>query len=379
MTEPNKGFVPGGQANQNNISEGIPATETVVRTEAEAIKEKYGLDKPYTDVKKIVIALISDINVKSVYRQINSKYIEPRHDNIGSSINSTRIIMGGSKELECYMPSILGIAANHQDFITRVKAYFDNMCIPVGPKGKELNVSFNYERFENYEKVRLEEEIIEKAYEDADKTDTRKLKKAIEVRVDALNRLESTKYQFGKPENLQDYIVYRHCLLYPHVAKDIAVIRFNPSIRFYIKDENRELARAKKNQIASNKAKRNFLDCLDSAKVFHSIFVVYCATHNINILANLQLEDSVKQRMIDDFATQEPEKFNALFMDRNITIRAFIEECIAKGELHRSDVNQNILTPEANFIGANIKEAIAFFMNPANADFKKSLELKLKF
>ena len=373
MTTPNNGVVPGSQVIQPK------ATEEVKLTRAEEIENERGLKAPYTDVRKITISLISDIKVASVYRQVNAKFMDDRRDNIGSSVNSTRTLMGGSEELKEYMPPILGIAANHPDFITRVKAFFDNMSIPVTGDGKELNCTFMYRHYEDYLAVQLAEEAIDKAYEDADKSDTKKLKAALEIKINDLNRLESTKYRFGKPENLEHYIVYRHCLLYPHVAKDIAVVAFNSSVRFYIKDESKELIRAQKRRTSSNKAKRNFLDCLDDSATFRSIFVLYCVSRGLNVLSNLQQDDAAKQSMLDDYSMKEPDKFNALFGDRNVKLRAFIEEAIAKGELYRSDINQNILSPEGQFIGSNMKETIAYFQNPANADFKKSLEMKLKF
>ena len=82
--------------------------------------------------------------------------------------------------------------------------------------------------------------------------------------------------------------------------------------------------------------------------------------------------------MLDTYSMQEPEKFNKLFNNRNISLQALIEEAVAKGELLRSDINQNIITPEGNFIGGNMKEAISYLLNPQNEDFKKLLETKIK-
>ena len=36
------------------------------------------------------------------------------------------------------------------------------------------------------------------------------------------------------------------------------------------------------------------------------------------------------------------------------------------------------MTPEGNFIGGNMKEAISYLLNPQNEDFKKLLETKIK-
>ena len=51
---------------------------------------------------------------------------------------------------------------------------------------------------------------------------------------------------------------------------------------------------------------------------------------------------------------------------------------IERGEFVRSQYNQNIITPEGEFIGANVKEAVAWFKNPANADVVNAYKNKLK-
>ena len=64
--------------------------------------------------------------------------------------------------------------------------------------------------------------------------------------------------------------------------------------------------------------------------------------------------------------------------DKNIQVKCFMEMCIARGELVRSELNQQISTPDGEFIGANINEAISYFKNPNNAGLKTKLENKLK-
>ena len=51
---------------------------------------------------------------------------------------------------------------------------------------------------------------------------------------------------------------------------------------------------------------------------------------------------------------------------------------IARGELSRSELNQNIYTSDGDFIAANIKEAVVYFNNPENKDIRTSYENKLK-
>ena len=60
-----------------------------------------------------------------------------------------------------------------------------------------------------------------------------------------------------------------------------------------------------------------------------------------------------------------------------ICVKSFIESLIARGELFRSEYNQNISSANGDFIGANMNEAIVYFNNPNNADVKAAYEKKL--
>ena len=55
-----------------------------------------------------------------------------------------------------------------------------------------------------------------------------------------------------------------------------------------------------------------------------------------------------------------------------------IEKLIARGELTRLPHNQNIMTSEGQYIGANIAEAIAWFKNPENTGIVTAYYNKLK-
>ena len=79
-----------------------------------------------------------------------------------------------------------------------------------------------------------------------------------------------------------------------------------------------------------------------------------------------------------DFVNTNPDKFNKLIADKHIQMKAFIETCIIRGELVRSDFNQQISTPDGTFIGANMNEAIAWFENDANKAIRSALESKIK-
>ena len=205
-----------------------------------------------------------------------------------------------------------------------------------------------------------------------------KLYEAAVIRDNDLFNLESTKYQYGDPINLEQYILYRHCLNYPDVAKDEAFINSNANLRFYIKDKNKEEVRKNKLIKEQQAALRHLVELQASPSKTNAVYVEYCIYSGISLSDGLSKTALTQSKELMDFATTNPRKFNEFVNDKNLLDKAFIETLITRGELVRSDFNQQISTPDGEFIGANINEAISYFKNPNNAGLKTKLENKLK-
>ena len=160
--------------------------------------------------------------------------------------------------------------------------------------------------------------------------------------------------------------MYRHCLLYNDIAKDIAFINGDKNIRFYFKDNKKEAEKAAKQRLEINKAKANYLSCLNDDELFNAVFIGYCVAANMPILTSLSLDEVEKQDRLDKFSTEQPAKFNKIFTNKDIKLVGTIETLIARGELTRLPNNQNIITPTGEFVGANMSEAVNWFKNPEN-------------
>ena len=204
------------------------------------------------------------------------------------------------------------------------------------------------------------------------------IKAALKEKITRLNLLESTKCKLGHPVNVEDYLMYRHCLLYNDIAKDIAFINSDPTIRFYFKDNQKEAEKLKKFRTELNKAKVNYVACLGDDDLFDAIYIQYCIVNGLPIVSSLAEDIIERQNKLDKFSTEDPVKFNKLCNDKNLKLMAVIEKLIAKGELTRSEYNQNIMTSDGEFIGSNIKEAIAWFNNPDNSSAVNAFYNRLK-
>lgn len=358
---------------ETTIQEEKVMNSPVERIEPEV--EDTDLDNEYTDRRSVTIALVKNY---SLYRRANDKAIANRRDYIGSSINSSTVLSSNKVEVETYFPALLGEAPNSPTFITRVKQYLNNIQIPVDEIGKTFDTTFIYNTKRDYLKVLKKEEAIEDKYNAVPKNNLKLLKEALKEKIYELNLLESSKCKLGRPMNVTDYLMYRHCLLYNDVAKDMALINSDANIRFYFKDDKKEKEKLRKLRLEANKAKQNFVACIADNTLFEAMYIQYCVTKGLPVISALAEDDFIKEQNLDKFSTEDPVKFNKIFKNSDVKLMGTIEKLIARGELIRLPHNQNIMTSEGQYLGANMSEVIAWFKNPDNTGIVTAYYNKLK-
>ena len=319
--------IPTNQGGSENVPE---EKQTTAATHDES------LDKEYIDKRTVTISLVHNY---SNYRKVNMKVLGQRKETIGSSVSSCRVLASHKGEVEAYFPSLIGLSPNNPDFITRVKAWLSNIQFVINEEDKSLNITFIWNKKSDYLEIKAKEDEIDEEYSRVDRANTSAIKEAVKRRVEALDTLESLKYQYGHPQNLEEYLMYRHCLLYRDVAKDIALINSDPNLRFYIKDEAKEAEKQKKLTEEKMKAMRNFIELNASPSKFNAVFIAMVASRNENVSEALLKDNNEKTTMLMDYVNSAPEKFNKLFGDKNVVTKAFIETLIVRGELVRAECN----------------------------------------
>ena len=359
-----------GNVGGDNAQKGTVATVM----ENKAAKE-VELNSPYTDKRTVTIAPVQQF---SAYRRANIKSMPPRRNIIGSSISSTRILSSNKDEVEKYFPQIIGISPNNPEFVTRVKAYLSNISFNVQDAGSTLNISFTYDKKKDYLTIKEKEDKINAKRESVARNNTAAIKEAVKVWTQEINDLESEKAKYGHPDNIEEYLLYRHCLLYRDVAKDISLINSDSSLRFYIRDENKEAERAKRLVDERRKAMRNFLALESSDKKRNAVFIQMTVNNGGNIAEAMMKTPDQQVSALMTYLNDNPDKFNDLFEDKNVEMKSFIEALIARGELIRPEYNQQISTADGTFIGSNMNEAVAYFNNPTNKPVLEAMQNKYK-
>lgn len=367
--EPNK------EVEEKTINNNSPVEGNGKDISSQSANESEDLSLPYIDRRTVTIALVRNY---SLYRKQNDKELPKRRDYIGSSLKSSRMLSSNKQEVEAYFPNIVGVSPNDPSFVQRVKQWINNIRVAVDELGTTLDISFNYNTKKDYLTFKKEEDKIEDEYLNADKSTLTNLKEALNIKITKLHDMESKKYAVGSPLDVNQYLIYRHCLLYNDIAKDIALVNSMPNIRFYFKDDKREAEKLKKYRTEVLKAKANFVKCSENDNLFEAVYVQYCALNNRPIMPSLAKDRIEKEMELDKFSSDEPIKFNAICTDKDIELKATIEKLISKGELIRSLYNQNISSPTGEFIGSNIKEAVAYFKDPNNTSIVNAYYNKLK-
>lgn len=369
----NTAGVTGSSPVGNDENNQAPKADKVLTSKEQKQEE---LDKPFTYKRSITVSLIQNY---SLYRKANDKVLPKKRDYIGSSIRSSQVLASNRAEVEAYFPQLLGISVNNENFVTRLKQYLNNIQVPVNELGVTFDCSFRFNHKRDYFAFKAREEEIEMAYKKANKQSTKDLRAALAIKINDLNNLESEQYAVGSPVNITDYILYRHCLLYRDIAKDTALINCDPYVRFYLKDDAKDKERQQKLRQEINNAKRNYIEVIGDDEMFDAVYIQYCVVAGLPIVNSLLSERMDKENQLDKFSTSEPIKFNSIVKDRDLRIKSLIELLIARGEFVRSQFNQNITTQDGEFIGANMKEAIAWAKNPENENVLAAFKNKLKY
>lgn len=369
----NTARVTGSSPVEDDENNQAPKADKVLTSKEQKQEE---LDKPFTYKRSITVSLIQNY---SLYRKANDKVLPKKRDYIGSSIRSSQVLASNRAEVEAYFPQLLGISVNNENFVTRLKQYLNNIQVPVNELGVTFDCSFRFNHKRDYFAFKAREEEIEMAYKKANKQSTKDLRAALAIKINDLNNLESEQYAVGSPVNITDYILYRHCLLYRDIAKDTALINCDPFVRFYLKDDAKDKERQQKLRQEINNAKRNYIEVIGDDEVFDAVYIQYCVVAGLPIVNSLLSERMDKENQLDKFSTSEPVKFNSIVKDRDLRIKSLIELLIARGEFVRSQFNQNITTQDGEFIGANMKEAIAWAKNPENENVLAAFKNKLKY
>tara|TARA_R110001592_G_scaffold12936_1_gene60631 strand:+ start:132 stop:944 length:813 start_codon:yes stop_codon:yes gene_type:complete len=217
-----------------------------------------------------------------------------------------------------YMQGILDVNPDHVDWPKHSKEFWAELTIPVGFTGVELEVGKNED---------------------------------------------------GTPISIMDYIKFAFAVKHPHVALTKEEMEENFGKRFYIQDLSRE-DKVKNNAIQLRKdADKEFIKVSSNASNMKRILRLM-SNSNPDRMTVEQIENSLYE-----IKNKDPKKFIRIAIDKNLELKAEIEEMVSAGVLRKIG-NQIIFIDEV--IGDTTQDSVVYLKDKKNSGKLTLLRAKLK-
>ncbi len=260
--------------------------------------------------------------IATAYFKKNVESIDEGSWKIGASIRHNSYLKGLTFEEEAkLLPGIIQVKPESEHWEAAVKNYWNNISVKVPEAGLKLEVGLKYK-----------------------------------------NKDDANRKENGIPINVNDYILYRYCLEYSHVANTIDLVGASPNIRFYIYDKNEE-KKAKVSQLkVRNEAMKKYLDILGDRGLVDDILSIYKFDTS-------KMEEDDKDIILETQVNDRPESFLAIIKDEILKYKSFVNKCLQRGKLSQIP-NTEVILFGTDPIGQNITEAAVFLKSSHPANIK---------
>tara|TARA_R100001463_G_C3442759_1_gene212757 strand:+ start:9 stop:671 length:663 start_codon:yes stop_codon:yes gene_type:complete len=173
----------------------------------------------------------------------------------------------------------------------------------------------------------------------------------------------------GIPISIMDYIKYRFAIKHPHVAMTKGEMDADFNKRFYIQDLTRA-DKVKNNEIQVKKdADKEFIKMSSNEKAMKRVLRLMSNTNPDRMTAE-QIENSLYE-----IKNSSPKKFFRIATDKNLELKAEIEEMVSAGVLRKIG-NQIIFIDEV--LGDTTDDTVVYLKDKKNSGKLTLLRAKLK-
>lgn len=246
---------------------------------------------------------------------------------IGSALTRSGSVLKGItfEEERKFLPGVVGIPADHIEFMRKCDNWYSNMNIPVSNDGVTLEVGTTED---------------------------------------------------GAPLNLMEWLKYKFILAHPAVAPSKQLSEANLNYAFYIEDMEEEIRATNKKVNASKEAYKEFLKLSEDEEKMDSIIRVMAPImgESPSVLKTLKSKEE-KENKLDSYLKKNPTLFTELCKDKDLEFKSEIEAMIDAQILTKIG---NKIIYGSDPIGNNINEAIAFLKSAGNSDVYTILKAKLE-
>lgn len=181
--------------------------------------------------------------------------------------------------------------------------------------------------------------------------------------------LDITMDENGDPENPQDYATFRWCQRHRQVGTNKSDMETVAGKKFYIYDPEEDLIKSNNKIKLKKDADKEFIKISSNLDKMKRILRVM-TKQNTDRLSPMEVENSLYGEK-----DQNPGVFLKVSLDKNLDVRAEIEELVEKGILRKIG---NQIIHEDETIGSDISDAIVYFNNKKNSGALNAMRAKLK-
>tara|TARA_R100001509_G_scaffold76676_1_gene42944 strand:+ start:82 stop:888 length:807 start_codon:yes stop_codon:yes gene_type:complete len=174
----------------------------------------------------------------------------------------------------------------------------------------------------------------------------------------------------GNPHNVMDYITYRWCKKHRQVAETKEEMERVGGKKFYIYDPERDLLKKNAKVKISKEADKEFIKVSSDVDKMRRLLRLLSKNSNPEKLTKLEVENTLYE-----LKSKEPAKFLKFAIDKDLELKAEIEEMVSKDVLRKIG-NQYIYGDET--IGENQTDAIVYFKNKKNSGAVNAMRAQLK-
>ncbi len=234
-----------------------------------------------------------------------------------------------------WLPSVLGVSADHVNWFNLTKNYWANISQRVPPDGLELEIGLKYP-----------------TEEDA--------------------KLKTN----GIPINIGQYIIYKHCKNYRKVANSLEDSYKSNKIWFYIDDPEIE-AKAQLNSLEQQHAAfEALIKIKNNIEVSRMVVSVMFDTLKLEVLPDIMTPTELLLAL-NKAAINHGTEFLKVVEDKDLTFRAFLFNCLLKGHLDRIPATEIITynrDGEDKTLGQSYKQAIEYLKSENGKHLLNKLE-----
>lgn len=174
----------------------------------------------------------------------------------------------------------------------------------------------------------------------------------------------------GHPSNVMDYITYKWCKKHRQVADTKEEMEKTSGKKFYIYDPQRDLLKQNAKVKMQKEADKEFIKASGDTAKMRRVLRLLAKGVNPEKLSDLEVENRLYKAK-----SEAPDKFLKIVLDKDLDLRAEIEEMVSKDVLRKIG-NQYIYGDET--IGENITDTIVYFKNKKNSGAVNAIRAQLK-